>query len=410
MTLTTRIISILCALTTILSVRAQSGVLPPLTESADSTAIVSLLTCAPGNNIYELEGHSAVRMQYDGYDITANWGLFDFNSPNFVYRFVAGETDYCVGACPTSYFLEQYRRQGRRVTEQVLNLTPSQAARLIALIDRNLLPQNRTYRYNYVKDNCATRPLEIVEQAIGDTIRFAAPLGELGSAPTFRSVMRHYHANYPWYQFGIDLALGEGIDYPIDTRATAFAPDALQKLASDATISNDGNHAKPLVKTTNILVPGNAEGIAYGPTPWYATPITAAMALLLIVCLVTYADVRRHKTSRWLDTALYGLYGLMGCVIAFLVFISVHEATSPNYLLLWLNPLCLIPAITVWIARWRRLTYYYFTLNITAIIVYIISWWLGSQWVNAAFIPMILADAIRSLNYIYINSNALKKG
>ena len=127
--------------------------------------------------------------------------------------------------------------------------------------------------------------------------------------------MRHYHANYPWYQFGIDLALGEGIDYPIDTRATAFAPDALQKLVADATISNDGGHAKPLVKTTNILVPGDAEGIAYGPTPWYATPITAAMALLLIVCMVTYADVEpmaRHGTLRTLRTD--GMCHSVSCV------------------------------------------------------------------------------------------------
>ncbi len=87
-----------------------------------------------------------------------NWGLFDFAAPNFVYRFVKGETDYLAGASSTDRFLEIYRREGRKVVEQTLDLTPEEALRVVELTYLNLRPENRVYRYNYVLDNCATRP------------------------------------------------------------------------------------------------------------------------------------------------------------------------------------------------------------------------------------------------------------
>ena len=132
---------------------------------------VSLLTARAGADIYQLEGHTALRIQSpDRGDYVINWGLFDFEAPNFVYRFVKGETDYMAGAASTDRFLEMYRREGRAVVEQTLNLTPAEKMRVIELTDRNLLPANRVYRYNYVLDNCATRPLAVIEQAIGDTL------------------------------------------------------------------------------------------------------------------------------------------------------------------------------------------------------------------------------------------------
>ena len=54
---------------------------------------VSLITCSPGKEIYELEGHTALRIKTPDYDMAVNYGIFDFNSPNFIYRFVKGETD-----------------------------------------------------------------------------------------------------------------------------------------------------------------------------------------------------------------------------------------------------------------------------------------------------------------------------
>ncbi|MDE6271317.1 MAG: DUF4105 domain-containing protein, partial [Muribaculaceae bacterium] len=194
-------------------------------EAGDSVQ-VSLVVCGPGSDIYELEGHAALRVQRPGWtDVVVNWGLFDFDAPGFVWRFALGETDYMCGAMPWAYFVDSYARQGRRVTEYPLLLDSGETERLLALLDENLQPENATYRYNYVRDNCSTRPLRMVERAIGDSLLLPQPAGHAGE--TFRGMMRAYHRAYPWYQFGIDLALGPGIDEPIDAHAKAFAPVAL---------------------------------------------------------------------------------------------------------------------------------------------------------------------------------------
>ena len=74
-----------------------------LTPVAFDVPEVSLITCAPGKEIYQLEGHSALRIKRPGsYDVAVNWGVFDFNAPNFVYRFVKGETDYIGVSYPFS--------------------------------------------------------------------------------------------------------------------------------------------------------------------------------------------------------------------------------------------------------------------------------------------------------------------
>ncbi|WP_289158570.1 DUF4105 domain-containing protein [uncultured Muribaculum sp.] len=349
---------------------------------------ISLITCGPGSDIYELEGHTALRVRYNGADVAVNYGLFDFDAPNFVYRFVKGETDYMVGAAPFDYFLRQYARAGRAVYEQPLRLSSDAAFRLVALLDENLRPENRTYRYNYVKDNCATRPLEMIERAIGDTLSLKAR--EYTEGWTFRDAMRHYHAGYPWYQFGIDLALGSGIDYVLADREKAFVPVVLMEMVEDNGIADE---------TTMILAPGNE---AVSATPWWMTPLAVGVAVLLAVVAVAARDVKRMKVTRWVDALLFGIYGIAGLLITFLVFISEHEATSPNWLLLWLNPLCLIVPAFIYIKSCRKLVKLYGIVNFVALFLLSILWLWSGQSGNTAFIPLILADAILTIRYLYI--------
>ena len=165
----------------------------------------------PGAEIFQLEGHSAIAVQIPGKPVKAyNYGVFDFNSPNFIGRFVMGRTDYVTVAWPYDPFMAEYYSEGRRAVAHELDLDPDAKQRLVSLLEWQALPENRTYRYNYVKDNCATRIVERIDQAVGARVVYSDSIN-YGS---FRREMREYHRNYPWYQFGIDLALGSGIDRP----------------------------------------------------------------------------------------------------------------------------------------------------------------------------------------------------
>ncbi len=366
------------------------------TEAQETT--VSVLTARPGAEVYQLEGHTGLRINspLTG-DITVNWGVFDFNSPNFIYRFVKGETDYLCAAWPTQLFLEEYRREGREVAEQQLVLTPEETNRVIELVSRNLLPENRVYRYNYVRDNCATRPLDIIERALGDTLRFGgATPSAASSGKTFREVMTTFHANYPWYQFGIDTALGSGIDSPLGERDYAFAPELLHDMLATA-VRPDGS---PVVDTERILVEAPASGTAVlPPPPFMLRPMTWACIVMIVSAACALPALRKRRLTRALRIAsgiYFAVAGIEGLVLTFLIFISVHEATSPNWLYLWLNPLCLIPAIAVWIKKAKRLVVYYQIVNFALLIGLLAVSLCGVQRLNPAFLPLIAADLLLS--------------
>lgn len=385
--------------------------IPGMPSLAAETPRISLITCHAGPEIYELCGHSAIRVQYpaSGIDYAVNYGLFDFDSPNFVYRFVKGETDYMVGAHPYTAFIDNYARQGRKVVEQELALTPAQAGRLVALLEENLRPENRVYRYNYVLDNCATRCIDIMEKAIGDTITFDPEAVEDTEGWSFRDEMRHYHRNYPWYQLGIDLALGSDIDRPISVREKSFAPEMMELLFAQAAVVDSTGQFMPLVSSA-VIVSDDADSTPVdGPTPWYLSPLFVFWLAFAVIAAISVSDIRRHRHGRITDTILFSLFGLAGCLIFFLVVVSEHYATSPNWLIVWLNPLCFCGAVLPWIRKCGSIAIYYHILNFAALFLLLALWNLTGQGFNWAFLPLILSDMVRSATYIYISKCIKKK-
>jgi hypothetical protein len=368
------------------------------TYALPTDTIISMETFYPGADVYELEGHSAIRVTTPREDVAVSYGMFDFNSPNFIYRFVKGETDYWVAALPWAIFEQAYTRQGRRIVEQQLNITAEQKNRLIALIKDNLQPQNRVYRYNYVKDNCATRPLNIVEAALGDSIVLSKPTTVgIADNQSFRSMMTFYHRNYPWYQFGIDLALGNGIDYTLANREKAFAPIALTEQLENATVGG-----KKLVAKTNIINDVDAMSAEEDATPWMLTPVVVFTILLLIVAAISVRDVKRKRLTASLDSIFYGVIGVTSLLLTFLIFVSTHEATSPNWLYLWINPLCFIAAVGVWIKPAQKLVKCYQIINFALLLVFVVVWICGVQHFNIAILPIVAANLIRSACFLLV--------
>lgn len=371
------------------------------TDSLPETTI-SLLICSPGSEIYELEGHAALRIVHPVYgDMTVNWGLFDFDAPNFAYRFTKGETDYCVGAAPTDHFIALYQREGRTVTEFPVKLTRDEANRVIELIIENLRPENRVYRYNYLYDNCSTRPLAIIEKATGDSVNLTMP-DNLPDGETFRSIMTRYHQNYPWYQFGIDLALGNGIDKKVTPRDVTFAPVILLNQ-----VTKDTKRFGEAVILTNPS--SGVTGGPAGPTPWYLTPLFIGWIVFVVATVLTIFNSRVKRAAIWFDRIYYLVAGVAGMLLTFLIFVSVHEATSPNWLYLWLNPAALIVVIGIGTKRLTTLVLFYQLINFAALIALCIIAATGVQSLNTAFYPLILADLLRSANYIYRNKSCLSR-
>lgn len=387
--------------------------LPLMGQSQQDSLVVSLLTCAPGPEVYELCGHEAIRIrnaeaalpasklagEYAGLDSVWNFGTFDFAQPNFLYRFVKGETDYMVAACPTWLFLSEYNVQGRHVTEQELNLNQAEAHRLLGMLRENALPQNRTYRYNYVKDNCATRITTMLDKASDRRIIYPDSVRH----GTFRRTMRHYHRDYPWYQYGIDLALGSGIDYPLTGREEMFVPMEMH----DKTAGAHFEDGTPVVSESRVLVDGVPDATK-GRTHWALTPLTISwlwFAVITAICAVNLKKRRVNTLSKVLYSLWFGLLGMAGCVITFLVFVSEHEATSPNILLLWLNPLQLVIAVGIWFSKAMRApTVAMAYVDIIILTIMLIVWPMQAQSANMAFFPQMGTTFAMALTYAIIKT------
>lgn len=373
-----------------LPARAQS-----IAAAADSLRI-SLLTCDPGPEIFELYGHQAIRVQTPLSDEVYNYGVFDFNSPGFVYRFVKGETDYMCEPAPTWLFMRQYVRRGSRVIEQELNLTPAEAARLAAILRHDAAPENAVYRYKYCTNNCATRILDNIDAALGEQIVYPDAVPE---ASTFRRAMRLYDEGYPWYQLGVDLALGYEIDRPITARQKMFVPMILAQAAARAKLS-DG---RQLVRNEQILYPGEGDR-RLPPTSALTGPMAASGLLLLLTLWATFRCFRRAAKGRpALSTAMrlyisawFLLTGLAGCLVWFLVFVSVHEATSPNLLAWWLNPfvLALIPLLWLRSRRGLRLASGAMAAYSAVVLILLCAWPLLPQTTSPAIFPLMLSSLL----------------
>ncbi len=305
---------------------------------------VSLLTCSPGTEVWSNYGHTALRVcdPDTGLDVCFNYGLFSFSTPHFIWRFCTGETDYMVGAQDTGSFLDEYAREGRSVTEQVLNLNLDSRNDIWNALCVNVQPQNRTYRYNFFYDNCATRVRRMIENHCGGVVEY------LGEAPfaTMREAVGHYTMDYPWTRFGISLVLGAPADSPASYRDLMFAPEVMMDAFDSAAIEDEA-----LVLSRQTLIEGREQHSRQASLP---SPDLVLDVIFALCAFVSGIELQKKKRFRVVDGILWGVAGLAGTVIAFLSLVSVHPATDPNYLLIWLDPVALIYAIALCFRKFRN--------------------------------------------------------
>ena len=295
----------------------------------------SLLTCSPGTEIYSLFGHTAIRYQNytQNKDIVFNYGMFSFSSPNFIYRFVKGETDYQLGVNDFRSFEAEYMFRGSSVYQQILNLTYEEKLKLQNLLFTNYLPQNRVYRYNYFYDNCTTRARDQIEKCIDGNVEYPTSVPD----KTFRGIIHEFTKGFDWEEFGIDLCLGAGADKPIGIRQQMFSPFYMRSFAESAFIKDENGNTRPLVLREEVIVDADAVDAAESSFPF--SPIACATFFLFLNVVIAFVQIVRKKIYWFWDLILYLSQGLAGCIIAFLFFFSTHPTVDSNWLILLFNPI-----------------------------------------------------------------------
>ena len=357
-------------------------------------ARVSLLTALPGDAVHALYGHSALRV-YDperDIDLSFNYGTFDFDAW-FVPRFVYGELDYFLSHYPFALGVESYRREGRPVIEQVLNLSAAQREAVFRFLALNARPENRYYRYDFLFDNCSTRIRDLFETTLGGALRFPA-LPDTGR--TFRALIDPYQGVF--LDTGIDLLLGAPVDRTALPREMMFLPDHLMAAFDAAVVdtgaADTGAAAVPLVARTDTVLWIDGYRRPAAGLPWVSVLLWAAFAL---GAAVTYRDYRAGRVvRRVVDVPLFAVTGVLGVLIVFLWFVSLHEVTARNWNLLWAWPTHLAAAWLLLRGRtpgaWLRR---YTGAAAVAALAFALGWFAWPQHLPPALLPLLLLLALR---------------
>lgn len=362
---------------------------------------LSLLTCGPGEEIYSLFGHTAIRYEdlKRGVDVVFNYGLFSFDTPNFILRFTLGDTDYQLGVTDYRRFIASYSMEERDVWQQTLNLTSEEKRKLIGLLEENYRPENRIYRYNFFYDNCATRPRDQVERAAEGRLRYAEDMESTNTGSSFRDIVHQYCEGHPWACFGIDMCLGSEADYPINRRQMMFAPFYVKDFFASATLA-DSTGVRPLVASTEqvLTIPNNVR--KEGTT--CPTPMQAALCLLFITGIATWIGIRKKKSLWGIDLVLFFAAGVAGCFWTILAFFSQHPAVGSNYVLFVFHPFHLLCLPFMLRKVIKKQMSYYMVANGVVLTLFISLFGIIPQEIHWAVLPLALCLLVRSASNLII--------
>ena len=311
-----------------------------LLKSMDSVDI-SLLTCGPGKEIYSMFGHSALRVndKIHHQDLAFNYGMFSFDQPYFISRFILGLTDYQLGIQTMSDFMEEYEEEGRWVIQQDLKLTRKEKLDILQALSENAKEENATYRYNFFYDNCTTRARDMILTHIH---RAETNISSVYQPTTYRKEIHKWNTSYPWTRCGEDLLLGLPADFDINKEKQQFLPDNLCKDIEDihyeGTFDSISNMNTKLVGCSFYLLQAKTNVENSSP---FMTPFKTSILIFIIILGICTYEYRKKKKLWVFDLILNLLTGLIGLVLFIMIF-SKHPTVSFNLQILLFNPLNLI--------------------------------------------------------------------
>lgn len=365
-----------------------------LSEQAE----ISVITCGSGQNeLYSAFGHSAVRV-YDpekGLDWVYNYGVFDFDQPNFYLNFAKGNLNYMLAVGYFDRFKQAYLQEGRFLHEQVLNLSPGQKQAYFDFLQNNAKEENRTYAYDYFYDNCATRIRDGLWQVL-KAEQMQYPTDYVQTGPTIRQLCDLYLQEQPWGDWAIDFCLGLPMDKVADPREFMFLPDYLEKALAQSKVKRDGEW-QPMVKETRILNTQKPRPVSF---IWWQ-PWTFFLAVLMLGLVLTIVFYQKPRKIIYFDATLFGVLGLLGLFLAALWLFTDHRAAANNFNLLVFNPLFLL--LFYWHVKghyggmWRSvnaLVPYYFAIVIAA-------WLFIPQQMHPAHLALMATLMLRSWHLSY---------
>jgi hypothetical protein len=291
---------------------------------------ISIVTAGPGKELYEAFGHSAIRIKDPviNLDIIYNYGIFDFDQPNFYTNFAKGNMIYSLARYDFKYFLANYKRDQRWLKQQVLFLTLQEKQAYFSYLEKNVLQENKNYLYDPYFNNCATILRDITKSILGAKVEFNTHFSV--SELTLRQLTNNQIHWNSWGRLGLNLIAGTKLDRKASFEEYMYLPDYLYSSFKNATIFIN-NQPKKIVEREDFILNFSEKKIK---TPLF-NPFLIMSIFSFLGLWITYNDFKNNKRTRTLDFTLFFMSGLIGCVLFFLWVLSSHSTAPNNLNVLW---------------------------------------------------------------------------
>jgi hypothetical protein len=305
---------------------------------------ISVLTAGVGEQVWERWGHNMIRVQdrLTGEDLAYNWGMFSFQQPGFVRRFLMGRMEYWMAPVTMAVTYRQYSRTDRTLIDQTLDLTPAERVELVAFLRWNAQEESKYYRYDYYNDNCSTRLRDALDRALGGALHRATQ-GDAGT--TFRTESRRLSAgDLPLYT-GLMLGLGAPTDRPITVWEEMFLPVRMMERLREVSLPATDSTTRRLVIAEDTLYVSSSHS---EPAP---SPLKTRLFLAIgvgiggVLLLLGWAKLRGPFLVVGALVAL--LLGLGGLLLLFLMGFTDHAVTYGNENALLVSFLALLLAVVL---------------------------------------------------------------
>lgn len=349
---------------------------------------ISLITLSPGDELYTVFGHSAIRVKdsLKKEDLIYNYGTFDFNEPNFLTKFINGKLLYYVSNEDFIPFIQYYQSEGRTITEQVLNLTCQEKNNILSYLYNNLQGDNKFYKYDFLSDNCTSRLRDIIQKNATEKISFKRVVTQNS---TYRNLLHHdldYH-DHQWIKMGIDLLLGSRTDKTMNDQDALFLPDYLK-----TSFANSTKAGQSFVQQT-IDLSANANSVY--KKQFFKGPLFFFSLFALFIFYLTYLQKPRVNEILYrFDSFMFFVIGLIGWMLIYLWIVSDQSNYKDNYNLLWAVPTHFI--FSFFSQTNKPWINYYFKSTFVIYVLLLLAWFWIPQCLNSAYLPIIIMVMVRS--------------
>lgn len=350
---------------------------------------ISIITLSPGDELYTVFGHSAIRVKdsVSNDDLIYNYGTFDFNEPNFLAKFINGKLMYYVSNEDFLPFIQNYQAEKRTITEQVLNLSCTEKMNIVNFLYHNLQGNNKFYKYDFISDNCTTRLRDLLDKNITGNTNFKRVVS---SNKCYRDLLHSdldYH-DHQWIKLGIDILLGSRVDQKMNDKQVMFLPDYLLATIGNASVNN-----KPLVISKVNL---SAEENSAGTHNIILGPLFIFTIFTVLIIYLTFAGNNHIKQILFRsDSLLFFLLGLIGFILLYLWIVSDQLNYSNNYNIIWALPLHIFFAF--YALKNNRFCKIYFKITAGIFILLLLIWPTLPQHLNTSLVPIFVLMIFRSI-------------